>query len=65
MNYRRIGQSFIVYFVLVFIVNALVTFLYNTIFHGTSLVDWESSLRFAVLFGVVFPVAGELERSKK
>jgi hypothetical protein len=65
MNYRRIGQSFVVYFVLVFIVNALVTFLYNTLLHGTGLVDWESSLRFAVIFGVVFPVAGELERSKK
>jgi hypothetical protein len=65
MNYKRILQGFIVYFALVFIVNALVSFLYNTIFHGTSLVDWESSFRFAIIFGVVFPVARELERSKK
>jgi hypothetical protein len=64
MNIKRIGREFVVYFALVFVINALVTFFYNAFFHGTSVVDWESSLRFAIIFGVVFPVAGQLERKK-
>lgn len=32
---------------------AIVTFLWNLIGHGVSTVDWETSFRLAIMFGVV------------
>lgn len=65
MNTKRVAQGFITYFILVFFVNMIVSFLYSLLMHGHGVADWESSLRFAIILGVVFPVAGELERNKK
>ncbi len=65
MNLKNILRGFVVYFVLVFIVGAAVSFLYSLIAHGQGVVDWESSFRFALIFGVVMPVVGEFERKKK
>jgi hypothetical protein len=36
-----------------FAVTAIVTFLWNFAFHGACAVDWETSFRFAVIFGIV------------
>jgi hypothetical protein len=32
---------------------ALVTFLWNLIGHGESTTDWETSFRFAIIFGII------------
>jgi hypothetical protein len=47
--------DFIVIFALVFILTAIVSFLYSMIFHGHGVVDWESSFRFGIIFGIVIP----------
>ncbi len=65
MNAKRVAQGFITYFILVFFVTGIVSFLYSLLVHGHGVADWESSLRLAIILGVVFPVAGELERTKK
>jgi hypothetical protein len=37
------------------IVSVVVSVLWNLIAHGTSTPDWETSFRFAILFGIIFP----------
>ena len=40
-------------FAVVLVITAIVTFLWNIIGHGASAVDWETSFRFAILFGII------------
>jgi hypothetical protein len=35
------------------VTTAIVTFLWNIIGHGASAVDWETSFRFAIIFGII------------
>jgi hypothetical protein len=65
MNLKNILRGFIVYFVLVLVVSAVVSYLYSLIAHGQGVLDWESSFRFAFVFGVTLPIVGEIERRKK
>lgn len=65
MNIKNLLQAFAVMFVLVFVVSAIVSFLYSFLFHGTGLVDWESSVRFAFIFSIVLPAIQEIDRRKK
>lgn len=37
-----------------FVVTAVVSFLYSLIAHGTGIVDWGYSIRFGIIFGIVF-----------
>ncbi len=32
-----------------------VTYLYNLIFHGAGIMEWETSFRFAIMMGIVVP----------
>jgi len=46
------------------IVCVVVSVLWNLILHGTSTIDWETSFRFAILFGVILSWM-ETRRSKE
>jgi len=37
------------------IVSAIVSLLWNLIVHGTRTIDWETSVRFAILLGIIVP----------
>ncbi len=37
------------------IVTAVVSLLWNLIGHRASAIDWETSFRFAILFGIIVP----------
>jgi hypothetical protein len=65
MNIKNFLQGFAVMFVLVFAVSAVVSLLYSLLVHGTGIVDWESSIRFAFIFGIVLPTIQEIDRRKK
>lgn len=65
MKTRRILRAFFVYFVLTFIVGAVVSYLYSLIAHGQGTLDWGSSFRTALTLGLLFSVAGELQRKEK
>lgn len=65
MNTQKFVQDFAQTFLLVLAVSALVSYLYSLLVHGAGLVDWESSFRFALIFGIVFPAMKEIERRKK
>lgn len=56
MKVKEAFIQFIFTFVITFVVTAAVTFLWSLIFHGTGVVDWETSFRFAIIFGVVFGI---------
>ncbi len=63
MNFKRLLFDFATMFAVTLIVCAGVTWVWNLIVHGASTVDWETSFRFAILFGIIFPWM-EARRSK-
>jgi len=54
MNIKRLLIDFVTVFAVTFIVTGIVTLLWNLIFHGASTIDWETSFRFAIVFGIIF-----------
>jgi hypothetical protein len=64
MNFRNLVQGAVVTGLLVFVVSAVVSFLYSLLAHGTGLVDWEGSVRFALILAIVFPAIREIDRRK-
>lgn len=55
MNIKRYLVGFVTVFAVTLIVCVIVTLLLNLIVHGTSTIDWETSFRFAIIFGIIFP----------
>jgi hypothetical protein len=55
MNFKRALVDFATVFTATLIVCVIVTLLWNLIIHGASTVDWETSFRFAILFGIILP----------
>jgi hypothetical protein len=53
MSIKKLVVEFGTVFAVTLVTVALVTFLWNFIGHGESAVDWETSFRFAVIFGVI------------
>lgn len=53
MKARQFLRSFAIVGALVFVVTSIVSYLYSLIVHGAGVVDWESSIRFAIIFGIV------------
>ena len=58
-------RDFTITFIIVFIVSMIVTYFYNLIAHGAASVDWETSFRFAIIFGIVFPMIRIIEKRQK
>ncbi|MEK7325882.1 MAG: hypothetical protein AAB217_11565 [Chloroflexota bacterium] len=57
MNARKLLADFVITFGVALVVTVLVTFLWSLVFHGAGAVDWETSFRFAIIFGIVFPLS--------
>jgi len=53
MNIKKLFVEFVTVFAVALVTTALVTFLWNIIGHGESTVDWETSFRFAIIFGII------------
>lgn len=53
MNIKKLIVEFATVFAVTLVTAALVTFLWNLIGHGQSAVDWETSFRFATIFGII------------
>jgi hypothetical protein len=51
---KRFLVDFAVVYAVSLVVCAVVSLLWNLIAHGTGTVDWETSFRFAVPFGIIF-----------
>lgn len=53
MSHKDFIKSFFTLSALSFITSAAVTYLYSILMHGVGLVDWQTSFRFSILFGLV------------
>ena len=53
MNIKYLVVEFTIVFTVSLVTVALVTFLWNVIGHGESVIDWETSFRFATIFGII------------
>ena len=61
MNIKKLVVEFGTVFAVALVTVALVTFLWNIIGHGESPVDWETSFRFAIIFGIILTWAKSRE----
>jgi hypothetical protein len=64
MNIKKLLVDFATVFAISLIVSVVVSVLWNLIVHGTSTIDWETSFRFAILFGIILTWI-ETRRSKE
>jgi hypothetical protein len=53
MKIQKLLSDFASVFAISLIVSVIVTLVWNLIAHGTSTIDWETSFRFAILFGII------------
>ena len=53
MNIKKLGVEFVTVFAVALVTSAIVTFLWNIIGHGESTIDWETSFRLAIIFGII------------
>ncbi len=65
MNIKKLVVEFVTVFAVTLVTVALVTFLWNIIGHGESIVDWETSFRFATIFGVILTWVKSREPKEK
>jgi len=55
MTIKKLVVDFVTVFAVTLIVCVIVTLLGNLIVHGASNIGWETSFRFAILFGIIVP----------
>jgi len=65
MNIKELFIDFVTVFVVTLVVAAIVSYLWSLIAHGAGAFAWETSFRFAVIFGIIFSWMGARERNKK
>ena len=53
MNIKKLVVEFGTVFAVALVTVAIVTFLWFIIGHGESTIDWETSFRFAIIFGII------------
>ena len=53
MKIKQLAIDFALIFALALVVVTVVTFLWNLIGHGTRVIDWETSFRFAIIFSIL------------
>jgi hypothetical protein len=58
MNIKRLLVVFVTAFAVTFIVTSVVTLLWNLEFSGASTIDWQTSFRFAIVFGIIISWIG-------
>jgi hypothetical protein len=65
MQIKDFAIGFLTTGIIVLFVSLGVTWLYDVMVHGTRSLDWETAIRFAIIFGVSFPLLRALENKKK
>ena len=62
MNIKKLLVGFVTGFAVSLTVSAIVTLLWNFLVHGASTIDWEASVGFAILFGIILSWIGTRRR---
>jgi hypothetical protein len=58
MTVKRLAVEGLTGFCVTFVVSIAVTLVWNVVFHGTHSIDWETSGRFAIVWGILVPWLG-------
>ena len=54
MSFGKVVFQFLLTFVIAFLATAIVSFLYSLVVHSEGKADWESAVRFGIIFGILF-----------
>ena len=65
MSIGKFLLEFAITFVITLVVSIIITFLYNLIVHGCACVNWETSLPFAFVMGIVLPLVKVFDKKTK
>ena len=65
MNIKKLVDELVNVFAIALVVTAIVTFLWNIIGHRAGAVDWETSFRFAIIFGIILTWVKSRETEEK
>ncbi len=65
MNITKLAIEFVTVFVVALVTTAIVTLLWNLIGHGASVIDWETSFRFAIVLGIILTWAKSRDAKEK
>jgi len=65
MSIRQLLIDFIITFAVTLVVTVVVTFLWNLVVHGGGAIDWETSFRFAIIFGIVLGIVLPWTRARE
>ena len=63
MELRKLLIGFLTFFSITLIVTVIVTYIWSLLFHETASIDWETSFRLAIIFGIIFPLT-EVKKKK-
>lgn len=55
MNIKNILIDFVTVFAVSLVLLVFITFLWNLIFHDEGIIEWETSFRMAIFFGIILP----------
>lgn len=61
MNIQSVLVEFATVFAVTLVTTALVTLFWNSAAHGATAIDWETSFRFATIFGIILTWAKSRE----
>jgi hypothetical protein len=64
MNVKEVVLGFLATGPIVLVVNLLVTYFYTLLAHGNGSLEWESSIRLGIIFGIALPLVRQLDRKK-
>jgi len=56
---------FVIVFAVVFVVNAIVVYLWNLIVHGEGAFNWGLSLTLAIVVGIILPLTRAMTSKEK
>jgi hypothetical protein len=65
MNIKKLVIEFGTVFAVVLVISVTVTLLWNIIIHGAWTIDWETSVRFAIIFGIILTWVKSREATEK
>jgi hypothetical protein len=65
MTVGRMLREFVTVFVLAFALSAIVSLIWNLIAHGSTVVDWGSSVTLGIVLGILVPWMSARERKSQ
>ena len=65
MKIKEFLIRFVIVFAVVFVVNAIVVYLWNLIMHGQGTFDWGLSFTLAIVVGIILPLTRAMMSKEK